>query len=81
LELVEYSLTDVVVVKGAWTGPGALELHPHALAPVAHLPVLEVLNTTHIIADVTLPYGKVVHDYLKPTKRYEDIDEKRELMH
>jgi acetoacetate decarboxylase len=63
LELVEYALTDVTV-KGSWTGPGALELHPHALAPVADLPVLEVLKTVHMVADVTLPYGKVVHDYL-----------------
>ena len=51
-------------MKGAWTGPGALELHPHALAPVAELPVLEILSTTHIIADLTLALGKVVHDYL-----------------
>ena len=33
-ELVQYSLTDVVI-KGAWGGPGGLELNPHALAPVA----------------------------------------------
>jgi acetoacetate decarboxylase len=62
-ELVEYYLTDVQV-KGAWTGPGALELRPHALAPVAELPVLEVLSATHIVADLTLSLGKVVHDYL-----------------
>ncbi len=62
-ELVQYSLTDVVI-KGAWSGPGALDLNAHALAPVAALPVLEVLSATHILADLTLPYGTVVYDYL-----------------
>jgi acetoacetate decarboxylase len=62
-ELVEYSLEDVVL-KGAWTGPAALSLTPHALAPVAELPVLEVLSAVHILADLTLGLGKVVHDYL-----------------
>ena len=63
-ELVEYRLEDIEL-KGAWVGPGALDLHAHALAPVAELPVLEVLSATHIIADLTLGLGKVVHDYLK----------------
>ncbi|GGF12594.1 putative acetoacetate decarboxylase 2 [Aliidongia dinghuensis] len=63
-ELVEYYLTDVAV-KGAWVGPGALELHAHALAPVAELPVLEILSATHIQADLTLGLGEVVHDYLR----------------
>jgi acetoacetate decarboxylase len=35
------------------------------LAPVAELPVLEVLSGVHIIADLTLGLGKVVHDYLR----------------
>ncbi|RTL25486.1 MAG: acetoacetate decarboxylase [Burkholderiales bacterium] len=62
-ELVRYCLTDIRV-KGAWTGPGALDLRGHALAPVADLPVLEVLSTVHIMADLTLPLGEVIHDYL-----------------
>jgi acetoacetate decarboxylase len=62
-ELVEFYLEDVTV-KGAWTGPAALSLNPHALAPVAELPVLEVISATHILADLTLGLGKVVHDYL-----------------
>lgn len=62
-ELVRYHTVDVTV-KGAWSGPGALELHPHALAPVADLPVLEVLAATHFICDLTLALGEVVHDYL-----------------
>jgi acetoacetate decarboxylase len=62
-ELVEYHLEDVDL-KGAWTGPAALTLISHALAPLGELPVLEVISGVHIIADVTLGLGKVVHDYL-----------------
>ena len=62
-ELVEYYLTDVEL-KGAWTGPSQLALMSHALAPVAELPVLEVVSGIHILADLTLGLGKVVHDYL-----------------
>jgi acetoacetate decarboxylase len=64
-ELVEYYLEDITI-KGAWTGPGALSLSPHAMAPVAELPVLEVVSTVHILSDLTLGLGKVVHDYLAP---------------
>lgn len=63
-ELVEYYLEDVTV-KGAWTGPASLALQPHALAPVADLPVLEVVSAMHILSDLTLGLGKVVHDYLR----------------
>ena len=65
-ELVEYYLEDITI-KGAWTGPGALSLSPHAMAPVAELPVLEVLSTVHILTDLTLGLGKVVYDYLSPS--------------
>jgi acetoacetate decarboxylase len=63
-ELVRYFLKDIVV-KGAWTGPAGLELFDHALAPVAELPVREVISATHILTDLTLGLGEVVHDYLK----------------
>lgn len=62
-ELVGYNLTDITV-KGAWRGPARLELFHHAMAPVADLPVLEVIDAIHISTDLTLPYGRVVHDYL-----------------
>jgi acetoacetate decarboxylase len=65
-ELVEYYLEDVTV-KGAWTGPAALSLTPHALAPVAELPVLEVVSSLHLICDLTLGLGKVAYDYLQPS--------------
>ena len=64
-ELVRYHTTQVIL-KGAWTGPGSLELHPHALAPVFDLPVLKVLSALHFVADLTLESGHVVHDYLDP---------------
>lgn len=62
-ELVTYNLEDLVV-KGAWAGPAALELHSHALAPVADLPVLEVVSGIHVLTDLTLGLGRVVHNYL-----------------
>lgn len=51
-------------MRGAWTGPAALNLWSHALAPVAELPVLEVVSALHLVADLTLALGKIVHDYL-----------------
>jgi acetoacetate decarboxylase len=63
-EIVEYYLTDIEL-KGAWNGPAELTLFSHALAPLADLPVLEVVSGLHILADLTLGLGKVVHDYLK----------------
>ncbi len=63
-ELIEYALTDIHV-KSAYAGPAALELRPHVMAPLADLPVRRIISATHIISDLTLPYGKVVHDYLK----------------
>jgi len=36
----------------------------HALAPVAQLPVREVISGAHILTDLTLGLGTVVHDYL-----------------
>lgn len=62
-ELVRYRSEDVTV-KGAWEAPGRLELFHHALAPVADLPVREVVSAVHILTDLTLGLGSVVHDYL-----------------
>ena len=66
-ELVKYHLTEIEL-RGAWTGPAALNLSPHALAPVAELPVLEVVSAIHMVVDLTLALGEVVHDYLAETK-------------
>ncbi len=63
-QLVRYFLKDMKV-HGAWTGPAALQLFEHALAPVTKLPVRKVIGGTHLVADVTLGFGEVVYDYLK----------------
>jgi acetoacetate decarboxylase len=34
-------------------------------APVADFPVRKVLGAHHFVADVTLPYGRVLYDYNK----------------
>jgi acetoacetate decarboxylase len=52
-------------VKGSWFGPGRLHLIPHVNAPVADFPVRRVIGAHHFLADLTLPYGRVVHDYNK----------------
>ena len=62
-EIVRHNMVDVTI-KGAWSGPAAIELFHHALAPVAELPVLEVIAGKHILADLTLALGDVAHDYL-----------------
>lgn len=62
-QLVGYELADIQV-KGAWSGPARLHLVPHVNAPVADLPVRRVTGGLHFIADLTLPYGRVLHDYL-----------------
>ena len=43
-------------------------MHAHAMAPVSGLPVLEVLSAIHILSDLTLGLGQVVHDYLGPVR-------------
>ena len=62
-ELVRYRCEDVTI-HGAWQGPAALQLFEHALAPVALLPVREVVGAVDILTDLTLGLGEVVHDYL-----------------
>jgi acetoacetate decarboxylase len=63
-QLVAINLTDITV-KGSWFGPGRLHLIPHVNAPVADFPVRRVIGAHHFLADLTLPYGRVVHDYNK----------------
>jgi len=62
-QLVAYNLADIDI-KGAWSGPARLHLIPHVNAPVADLPVKQVVGGMHFIADLTLPYGRVLHDYM-----------------
>ncbi|WIX79327.1 acetoacetate decarboxylase [Amycolatopsis carbonis] len=62
-ELARSQISDVTI-KGAWTGPARLHLVAHALAPLADLPVLEIVSASHLLTDLTLGRLAVVHDYL-----------------
>ncbi len=62
-QLVGYNLNDVTV-HGAWDGPARLDLTPHVNCRVADLPVRRVIGGRHQVVDFTLPYGRVLHDYL-----------------
>lgn len=63
-ELVRYHLKEINI-KGVWTGPCMLDLHYHPMAPVANFPVRKVISSLHIHADLMLPYGEVVYNYLQ----------------
>jgi acetoacetate decarboxylase len=63
-ELVRTRITDLTV-KGAWTGPARLQLFEHALAPLADLPVLEVVAASHVLTDLSLGRAEIVHNYLE----------------
>ena len=63
-ELVRYYL-EGVTLKGAWSGPAAIELFEHSMCDVARLPVRGVVSASHFLTDLTLGLGEVVYDYLK----------------
>jgi len=64
-QLVRYYAQNVRIAQ-AWTGPAQLELFKHALAPVADLPVLEIVGAKHLVTETyTIGLGEVVVDYLK----------------
>ncbi|WP_159350916.1 acetoacetate decarboxylase [Roseomonas harenae] len=62
-QLVAYRLEDVVV-HGAWEGDARLHLIPHVNCRVADLPIRRIAGGRHQVVDFTLPYGRVLHDYL-----------------
>ena len=66
-QLVGFHMRDVTL-KGAWAGPARLHLVPHVNCRVADLPVRRILYGRHMITDLTLPYGEVLHDYLAESK-------------
>jgi acetoacetate decarboxylase len=53
-----------ITVLGSWSGPARLHLVPHVNAPVADFPVRRIIGGRHMIADMTLPFGRVLVDYL-----------------
>ena len=62
-QLVGYNMQDIDL-KFAFRGEARLDLVPHVNARVADLPVRKILYGQHLKADMTLPYGRVLHDYL-----------------
>ncbi|TAJ27798.1 acetoacetate decarboxylase [Bosea sp. (in: a-proteobacteria)] len=62
-ELVGYNLTDITV-HGAWEGEARLHLIPHVNCRVADFPVRRIVSARHQVVDFTLPFGRVLHDYL-----------------
>ena len=53
-----------ISVKEAWTGPARLQLFAHALAPMAGLPVREVVAASHTRVDLILAAFAPGFDYL-----------------
>jgi len=64
-ELVAYNLTDIHM-HFHFSGSARLHLIPHISAPVADLPARGVIKGRHFKADLTLPYGRILHSYLAP---------------
>ncbi|MGW5332763.1 acetoacetate decarboxylase [Streptomyces bauhiniae] len=62
-ELVRTRITDVTV-KSAFTAPARLQLFAHVMAPLADLPVREIVRASHIVTDLTLAPVEPVFDYL-----------------
>ena len=62
-QLVGITFADIVV-KGAWIGRARLDLTDDVNCPMADLPVLEQVEGLHLVTDMSLPYGRVLHDYL-----------------
>jgi acetoacetate decarboxylase len=77
-EFVKYCREDIDL-KGSWVGPASLSLWSHAPAPLAELPVLEVVSATDILADLTLGLDKVVHDYLAESELFRQKGSAHEL--
>lgn len=68
-----------VTIKGSWKSPARLQLFAHVLAPLADLPVHEVVYASHILTDLSLPRTEVVYDYLateQPVKEKELVTQK-----
>jgi acetoacetate decarboxylase len=63
LELVRSQITDITI-RGAWTGPARLQFFEHVMAPLADLPVREIVSASHILTDLSLGRAGLVFDYL-----------------
>jgi acetoacetate decarboxylase len=70
-QLVGYRLQDVEVLE-AWEGPARLHLTSSVNAPTGDLPALRVIGGKHIKANLTLPYGEVLYDYVLEAAKKRD---------
>ena len=52
-------------IRVAVPGPARFDLVSHVNAPVADLPARRILGGRHFVADLTLPAGRVLVDYLQ----------------
>lgn len=66
-QLVGYNLEDIEL-KFAYTGEARLHLVPHVNCRLADLAVRKIHYGMHLCADLTLPYGRVLRDYLAESK-------------
>lgn len=62
-QLIGFRYADVAL-KGAWAGEARLEIPANSRAANDPPPVAEIVGGRQILADLTLPYGRVLHDYL-----------------
>ena len=53
------------MTREAWTGPARLQLFHHVAAPLADLPVREVIAASRIPTDLTLDRPVPVHNHLE----------------
>ncbi|EFC43884.1 predicted protein [Naegleria gruberi] len=74
-QIVSYNL-QVKKLHFAFEGPARLHLVENVNAPVADLPVKKVIQGKHMMADILLPYGNVLHDYLEPTEENKAVSQK-----
>lgn len=58
------SIPHIMQIREMYEGPGTLELLPSAFDPLGNIPVLEVIEATFQVLDMTLDYGEVVVNYL-----------------
>ncbi len=68
LDLAQTQITDLTV-KWAYEGPARLHLVDHVLAPMADLPVRQVVRASHIMTDLRLAPWSRAYDYLRGETR------------
>ena len=61
-------MDEDIVIREEWEGPATLNLKLHINAPKSTLHIKRVVREKHIKADLTLPYGRILYDYLKQEK-------------